>query len=563
MLHLIPSVKKQEIKNGFLKEKAICYNQSGYDKRLLLALEKLPYDAKGANLEVKVEGDAGEGYELQIEEDKITITANGPAGAFYAIQTLRQIFKNDEVPCLYIKDEPDFAYRGFYHDITRGKVPTVETLKNLIDDMAYYKLNSLQLYVEHTYEFEETKEITKKKGCLTKEEMLELGQYCKDNFIEFVPSLSTFGHLYELLEQEQYKHLRVLKDFAGQCNFWDARMAHHTIDPLHPESIEVIKSMIDQYEPLFESENFNICCDETFDLKSYPAEGKDEARLYIDFVKKIVAHVQSKNKKVMMWADILLEHPETIDELPEDVCFLNWDYGSNPPEQKIIDIAKKGRKQIVCPGTSTWGGLCENVGVEESNISLMVEYGYKHGAIGVLNTNWGDWGNPCSLELALYGLVLGAAKSWNVKTSLTEAFYQSVNHILYGSANGIECLKALSEMHQALNWWQFCNKYFEKRSDVISDKMWDYDTLRKVQDTYLHLKDMIGTDIWEKDECRQEMHIAAEGVCVMAELYAEMTGMSVERTTDTKEWFSKYKEKWLQKNKPSELYNIEEMFLYI
>ena len=39
------------------------------------------------------------------------------------------------------------------------------------------------------------------------------GQWHGENFIEFIPSLSTFGHLYELLEQEQYKHLRVLKDF--------------------------------------------------------------------------------------------------------------------------------------------------------------------------------------------------------------------------------------------------------------------------------------------------------------------------------------------------------------
>ena len=73
----------------------------------------------------------------------VKIQAESPAGAFYAIQTLRQILKEETVPCLHIKDRPDFKYRGFYQDVTRGKIPTVATLKKLIDDMAYYKLSFL------------------------------------------------------------------------------------------------------------------------------------------------------------------------------------------------------------------------------------------------------------------------------------------------------------------------------------------------------------------------------------------------------------------------------------
>lgn len=563
MMHLIPGVKHQENKNGILGKKAINYNKTGYDKRILQALAKLPYDDNGTCLEIEIEDGNGEAYELQIDKDNILIKANGLAGAFYAIQTLRQIFKHDEVPCLYIKDEPDFKYRGFYHDVTRGKIPTVDTLKHLIDEMAYYKLNSLQLYVEHTYEFEETKELIKKTGYLSKEELLELEEYCQEHFVEFIPSLSTFGHLYELLEQEQYQHLRIVKEFEKKCNFWRARMEHHTIDPLNPESIEVIQSLIDQYYPVFESEYFNICCDETFDLKCYPTESMDEARLYIDFVKKIIEHVESKNKKVMMWADILLEHPETIEELSEDICFLNWNYDAEPSEEKIKYLAKKGRKQIVCPGTTTWNRLCENVEVEESNISLMAEYGYKHGAIGVLNTNWGDWGNPCCIELAMYGLVLGAAKSWDVQTKISDEFYESVNKLLYGKENAVQCLKEMSEMHQNIGWVYFCKKYFTKRYGKTANmKPWNITKLQKVQNTYSDLKNKLEREKWDSDEYRQEMLLAAEGICVMAELYAKLEGIAVTRMTDTEEWLKKYRTKWMQKNKESELCNIEELFRY-
>ena len=78
--------------------------------------------------------------------------------------------------------------------------------------------------------------------------------------------------------------------------------------------------MLDQYIPLFSSNKFNICCDETFDL----GEGKNKklaaevgkGRLYIDFLKKIVEHVKGYGKQVMFWGDIILEHPELMARTP-------------------------------------------------------------------------------------------------------------------------------------------------------------------------------------------------------------------------------------------------------
>ena len=56
--------------------------------------------------------------------------------------------------------------------------------------------------------------------------------------------------------------------------------------------------------------------------------------------------------------------------------------------------------------------------------------------------------------------------------------------------------------------------------------------------------------------------LAAEGICVMAELYAKLEGIAVTRMTNTEEWLKKYRTKWMQKNKESELCNIEELFRY-
>ena len=562
MIQLIPTVKHIETYSSFCSGQGICYEENNIDSRLLSALKKLPYDKAGAKLDICIAGHTGEGYELSINENDIRIQADGPAGAFYAVQTLRQIFKSSEIPCLYIKDFPDFEYRGFYHDVTRGKIPTVETIKKLIDQMAYYKLNSLQLYVEHTFEFEEYKDLNASTGCMTKEDLLEIGAYCRENFIDFIPSLSTFGHLYELLEQPQYKHLRVLKNYETEPNFWHNRMAHHTLDPENPQSIALVESLIDQYIPCFDSEWFNICCDETFDLHSYDTMGVDSGKLYVEFVKKMIAHVQEHGKKVMMWADILLKYPHTIDQIPNDTCFLNWCYQANPTEENIIRLAQKGKAQIVCPGTTTWSRLCEYVDVEEQNICRMAEYGYQHGALGVLNTNWGDWGNPCSLELAMYGLVLGAEKSWSVNTSADNEFYNRVNALLYENENGILHLKEVSRLHTLVNWNDFCRAYFYHRYGHESDKKEFQPDLTAVQKAYAELSQTLSGEQWVNDEYRQEMLLAAEGICVIAELWTKLLGNPVSRLTDTRKWLQKYSEKWLQKNQPNELYRIREMFEY-
>lgn len=567
-MKLLPKVKELHISKGYLAKKELCPASENLDNRLVKILDRLRISEEGTPLSFEFSGVSGEGYELTVTENAIKVQAEGPAGAFYAIQTLRQIFMEEQVPCLHIKDKPDFKYRGFYQDVTRGKIPTVDTIKKLIDTMAYYKLNSLQLYVEHVFEFEESKSLWESAGYLTGEELREIGEYCKENFIEFIPSLSTFGHMCELLNQPQYRNLRVLKDYKDSVNFWWDRMAHHTIDPLQKESFELVKSLINQFAPHFESDVFNICCDETFDLTKYEAEGHDVGKLYLDFTKKIIGHVQSLGKKVMMWGDVLLENPEIITEFPEDVMFLNWYYDADVKEMeaKIAKFASLNRRQIVCPGTNAWNRFCERVDVEEINIGKMIELGHKYGADGVLNTNWGDWGNPESLELCMYGLVLGAEKSWSADTKVNEEFYEAVNTLLFGSISGMETLKKISSLNEKITWWDVCCNYFKHRyATGESLDLPSKEQVEAVQKEYLEIQKMLKSETWSaagSKEYREEMLLAAEGICLMAELSGKLAGYEINRIVNTAEWLKNYSTMWLKKNKASELRKIQELFTY-
>ncbi|MEK7756120.1 MAG: glycoside hydrolase family 20 zincin-like fold domain-containing protein, partial [Planctomycetota bacterium] len=71
------------------------------------------------------------GYRLTVSAGGIELLGGSPDGCFYGLQTLTQLtdFATGEVPCCVIDDFPDFTTRGLLHDVTRGKVPTLDTLK--------------------------------------------------------------------------------------------------------------------------------------------------------------------------------------------------------------------------------------------------------------------------------------------------------------------------------------------------------------------------------------------------------------------------------------------------
>ena len=562
-MYLLPQPTMIKEKEGFLKTKVLKIDNKCSDERIINALRFFE-TGDGADLIIEAGTDNSEGYSLSVSENKIHIKGESPAGVFYAIQTLRQLFESNKVPCLEIEDKPDMMLRGFYHDVTRGKVPTVKTLKRLIDDMAYYKLNCLQLYVEHTFEFKEYSDSIDRTGYLTAEEIKELDEYCRLNFIEFIPSLATFGHLYELLQKDRYSHLRELENYESKNIVWHDRMMHHTIDPTNEESFELIKSLLDQYIVNFSTDKFNICCDETFDLKIGKHKDDDTGKLYVDFVRKIIEYLQSKGKGVMMWADILLNHPEQIESLPDGVELLNWFYAENPDESTIKTIYESGLPQIVCPGTGTWNRLSENYETEILNIEKMIDLGYKYKATGVLNTNWGDWGNPCSIELAMFGLVFGASKSWNVSTTADDEYISSVNNILYKSNNACMLIKRLAQISQTCDWCSLAKSYWNDLKGQIYDVSFksEQDLINSVNECFSVIETAENSE-WGEARYKNQIILAAEGYAVIAELLAKQAGYSVHRRTDADKWVEKYKAAWLEDNKESELREIEKMFSYL
>lgn len=97
-----------------------------------------------------VSGTNPERYELIIHPNKIEINAVDIKGAIHAMETFLQLQQlqpeRNILPCVDIKDEPRFIYRGLMLDVSRNFY-AVQTVQRFIDMMALYKLNTLHLHL--------------------------------------------------------------------------------------------------------------------------------------------------------------------------------------------------------------------------------------------------------------------------------------------------------------------------------------------------------------------------------------------------------------------------------
>jgi hexosaminidase len=378
------------------------------------------------------------GYTLRITAKGIAIAGHSPAAVAYGVQTLRQIAEQagPTLPQLAIRDWPDLADRGVYYDICRGRVPKLERLMEQADQLARYKVNQLQLYIEHTFAFRGHPNIGKGASPLTAEDILKLDDYCAARGIELVPSLATFGHLQPILKLPEYRHLAedlgvgLLEAPEDTRDDWQKKNAW-SLSPAVPEIYDFLDSLFSEFLPLFRSTRFNICCDETFDLglgQSYKlCKKRGKGRVYLDHILKVRELAAKHGKSIMFWGDIIRHYPELIAEIPMDVLVLDWNYNGNHKFNTIKDFKVAGVPFYGCPGTSSWQSLFPRLPEAMANIHGFAQAAKRHGARGLLNTDWGDGGHYNFMEFSWHGYLFGAEQSWNAgadRETFTERFAQ-------------------------------------------------------------------------------------------------------------------------------------------
>ncbi len=373
-----------------------------------------------------------EGYMIVADTNRLIVIADSASGVFYGAQTVKQLVVGSGATAtldfVRIRDWPAMRYRGIHDDLSRGPLPTLEYQKKQIRTFAAYKLNVYSPYYEHTLEYLSNSIANIPGGFMTRAEVRELIHYARSYHIDVIPEQEAFGHLHHVLKWELYAPL--------------AETSHgHVIAPGQPGSMALIRELFAEIDSLFPSKFIHLGADETFELgRGQTAERvKTEGigPVYVNFLRDIADTLRYTGKRFLFWGDVAMNHPELVKNLPKDMIAVAWDYGLGPNWERLLTPYRLdvNMETWVAPGVSNWNRVYPNNFVALRNIQGFIRDGQRWGATGVLNTSWDDDGDAL-FEQTWYGVLFGAAASWQPGESSIPEFERSYGRVFHGDTTG-------------------------------------------------------------------------------------------------------------------------------
>ncbi len=396
-----------------------------------------------------------EGYILKSTPESITIASYTERGLFYGAQSLKQLIRGHngtfKIPSLTIIDWPDLEIRGMMDDISRGPVPHNDFIKQQIERFSEMKINMLTYYTQDVVKTKSHPNFAPEGGALSIEEWKELADYAKKYHIDLVGNFQSFGHFDQILKHEEYAHL-------GE--------SETLLSPAFDESYELLEDIYREMIPAFHSDYFHINSDETFDLGTGASKAMvdslGEGVVYANHIKRIHKIITGMGKKIMMWGDIALEHPEVLDLLPKDIIMVTWGYDiMDDYAPRIKPFKEKEYKLLVSTGILNSFSVMPDFNVARGNIGGFMEETVKQDVWGMLNTVWDD-GGFALFSRDWYGVYYAADQSWKSNPddkTYDERFskgvfgasntgYPEAIHIL----NELAGLKSTEKMNEDVLW---------------------------------------------------------------------------------------------------------------
>lgn len=358
-----------------------------------------------------------EGYQLSVMPDKITLKANKPAGLFYGIQSLLQLFppaiESDsavkgitwQAPCVEITDYPRFGWRGLMFDVSRHFF-TKKEVEQFIDQMVRYKFNLLHLHLTDDQgwriEIKGLPRLTevgawnvKKEGYFgsfstpppdaprnyggfyTQDDIKELVQYAKDRFVNILPEIDVPAH--SLAAVVAYPELSCTPGAdkyqvnSGE-SFMDwshgappVALVDNTLCPANEKVYTFLDTVITQVAQLFPFEYIHMGGDEAPHnywekspaikalMKKEGLKNMNEVQSY--FTKRVEKIVESKGKKLIGWDEIL------EGGLAPNAAVMSW-----RGMKGGIEAAKMGHEVVMSPTTFAYLDYMQGDPIIESRV---------------------------------------------------------------------------------------------------------------------------------------------------------------------------------------------------
>lgn len=288
-----------------------------------------------------------EGYLLDVRTFGIQIRAREASGAFYAVQTLRQLLPTTfgalhaapswTIPATRIEDAPRFPYRGMHLDVGRHFYPT-DFIKKYIDLLATYKINRFHWHLTEDQgwrieisQYPRLQEIAAFRpetlvghledtprrydgkrygGFYTREEIREIVRYAADRHITIIPEIEMPGHALAALSA--YPELSCTGGPFEAAREWGV---FDDVFCTKEATFEFLENVLTEVMALFPGEYIHIGGDECPKTRWKSCshcqsvmirEGlRDEHELQSWFIRRIERFVNSKGRKIIGWDEIL------------------------------------------------------------------------------------------------------------------------------------------------------------------------------------------------------------------------------------------------------------------
>ena len=310
-----------------------------------------------------------EGYQLDVTPGGIDLRAGSPDGLFYGMQTLRQLYAGGEVPCVSIRDNPRFGYRGLHLDVSRHFFSKEEVMK-LLDVMSFYKLNTLHMHLTDAggwrIEIDKYPKLTSETafrtesdwrkwwdgrdrkylpegtpgaygGYYTKEDIREIVKHAASKHINIIPEIEFPGHSEEVLMA--YPEL--------SCSGKPYQNGDFCIG--NEQSFTFMEDVLAEVIDLFPSEYIHVGGDEAGKSawKKCPkcqALMKEKGMKNVDELQSYMIHraeefLNSKDRKLIGWDEIL------EGGLAPEATVMSW-----RGEEGGIKSARMGHDVVMTPG---------------------------------------------------------------------------------------------------------------------------------------------------------------------------------------------------------------------
>lgn len=325
-----------------------------------------------------------------------------------------------------------FDTLGVMIDCSRNAVMTVEQLKKYMSILSKMGYNQLHLYMEDTYEIDNTPFFGYLRGRYSQSELKELDDFAYGLGIELVPNIQTLGHLTGYL--------------MWDCSLRDAENILLVGDE---RSYKLIENMFSSLRKCFRTDKIHIGMDEAYMLgrgRYYDEHGpQNRFDILLGHLNRVCELADKYDFKPMMWSDMFYclanggsyytpseKFDKSIKEkIPQNLSLVYWDYYST--DKKRYEGMIKGHRQltdnlIFAGGAWKWVGFAPDNSYSIKATKAALTSCIKTGLRSTLITAWGDNGAECSSYAILPTLCYAACLTQGITkiADIKRKFYEWV-----------------------------------------------------------------------------------------------------------------------------------------